>query len=151
MDAAHKRRALIAAAAFAGVAWPGLAGADPVSFKVPMSGAQCVPSVEPSGTGTAGLTYDPSSRTVAWDIAYSGFSSATTMAHFHGPAKRGQNGPVVVWVSTQGTPPANPLTGSAVLTPEQAQQLAAGEWYLNVHSQAHPACEIRGQVTPPKN
>lgn len=143
-------RALIPVALFASLASLGPARADPVSFKVPLTGVQCVPSVDTSGSGTADLTYDPATRTVSWNIAYGGLSSTTTMAHFHGPAKQGQNGPVVVWLSTQGTPCPNPLTGSASLTPEQAQQFAAGDWYVNVHSLSHPACEIRGQVTPPK-
>ena len=73
------------------------------------------------------------------------------MAHFHGPAKAGQNAPPVIWLSKQGSPPANPMTGSATLTPEQAKQFTDGEWYINVHSQAHPAGEICGQVVPPKN
>jgi hypothetical protein len=28
--------------------------------------------------------------------------------------------------------------------------MTAGEWYINVHTQANPGGEIRGQVTPPK-
>jgi hypothetical protein len=73
------------------------------------------------------------------------------MAHFHGPAAEGKNAPPTIWLSTQGSPPANPITGSATLTPEQAKQFSAGEWYINVHSQSHPAGEIRGQVVPPKS
>jgi hypothetical protein len=73
------------------------------------------------------------------------------MAHFHGPAKAGQNAPPVIWLSTQGSTPANPIAGTATLTPDQAQQFQAGEWYVNVHTQSHPAGEIRGQVLPPKS
>ena len=39
----------------------------------------------------------------------------------------------------------------ATLTPEQAKQFSDGEWYVNVHTQSHPAGEIRGQVVPPKS
>ena len=141
---------LIPFAALAFVAGPAIARAEPVSFKVPLKGAECVPAVDTSGTGTADLTYDPSTRKVSWNIAYSGLSSAATMAHFHGPAKQGQNAAVVVWLTNQGSPPANPITGSAILTAEQAKQFAAGDWYVNVHTQSHPACEIRGYVMPPK-
>ena len=35
---------------------------------------------------------------------------------------------------------------AATLTPEQAQQFSAGEWYINVHTQDHQAGEIRGQI-----
>lgn len=151
MDTTISRRAIILVAFLMGVAWTGLAQAESLSFKVPLTGAQSVPPVETSGTGTADLTYDPATRVVTWNITYSGLSSPTTMAHFHGPAAQGTNGPVVIWLTTQGSPPGNPMTGQATLTPEQAQQFAAGNWYVNVHTQSHPAGEIRGWVIPPKS
>lgn len=127
------------------------ASADPISFKVSLTGAQGVPAVETNGSGTAALTYDPATRVVSWNISYGGLSSQTTMAHFHGPAKQGQNAGPVIWLSTEGSEPPNPMTGTATLTPEQAQQFSAGAWYVNVHTKSHPAGEIRGQVIPPKN
>jgi len=151
MNATKFQRALVPFAIVLGLAGSGVARADATSFKVPLTGAQCVPAVDTSGSGAADLTYDPATRVVTWNITYSGLSSPSTMAHFHGPAKVGQNAPPVIWLSTQGSPPANPMTGSATLTPEQAQQFSAGEWYINVHTQSHPAGEIRGQVIAPKN
>ena len=144
------RRAVVAAAFGANICWSGLAQAEASSLNVPLTGASCVPAVETSGTGTAELTYDPATRVVTWQIPYNGLSSPTTMAHFHGPATPGKNGPVVIWLTTQGSPPGNPITGQVTLTPEQAQQFVAGDWYVNVHTQSHPACELRGQVIPPK-
>jgi CHRD domain len=149
MNAANIRRAVVPFALLMGAAWTA-ASAAPVSFKVPLTGAQCVPPVDTSGSGTADLTYDPATRVVTWNIPYAGLSSATTMAHFHGPAKQGKNAPPVIWLNKQGAPPPNPITGSATLTPEQAKQFTDGEWYVNVHTQSHPAGEIRGQVVPPK-
>ncbi len=151
MYATTLQRTLVPFAVVLGLAGAGLAHAEPASFKVELTGAQSAPPVETSGTGTAEVTYDPATRTVTWNIAYSGLSSPATMAHFHGPAKAGQNAPPVIWLSKQGSPPANPMTGSATLTPEQAKQFTDGEWYINVHSQSHPAGEIRGQVVPPKS
>jgi hypothetical protein len=72
------------------------------------------------------------------------------MAHFHGPAEPGKNAGVLIWLTKQGSPVESPIKGEATLTPEQAQQLMAGEWYVNVHTQAHAAGEIRGQVVLPK-
>jgi CHRD domain len=150
MDTAISRRAILASVCMMGLAWVGAAAAAPVTFKVPLTGAQSVPPVNTSGTGTADLTYDPATREVTWNITYGEMSSPVTMAHFHGPAKKGQNGPVVIWLSKKGSPPTSPITGSATLTPEQAKQFEADEWYVNVHTQSNPAGEIRGQVTPPK-
>jgi CHRD domain len=151
MNATTFRRALVPFALVLGVAGAGVAQADAESFKVELSGGQSVPPVDTSGSGTAEVTYDPATRVVTWSIAYNGLSSPATMAHFHGPAKAGQNAPPTIWLSKQGSPPANPITGSATLTPEQATQFSDGEWYINVHTQAHPAGEIRGQVIPPKS
>jgi CHRD domain len=151
MNAATFQRAFVPLAIVLGLVGAGVARADPESFKVELTGAQSVPAVDTSGSGTAELTYDPATRVVTWNIAYSGLSGPATMAHFHGPAKAGQNAPVVVWLSKQGSSAANPLTGSATLTPEQAKEFSDGEWYINVHTQAHPAGEIRGQVIPPKS
>ena len=103
------------------------------------------------GLGDRGADLRPATRVVTWNITYNGLSSPTTMAHFHGPAKQGQNAAPVIWLSTKGSPPTNPITGTATLTPEQAKQFTDGEWYVNVHTKAHPAGEIRGQVVLPKS
>jgi len=39
------------------------------------------------------------------------------------------------------------LVGEAVITADQAAQLADGQWYVNLHTDAFPDGEIRGQVT----
>jgi hypothetical protein len=146
------RRIVIVAACTAAVAaWAVASKAAPESFKVALTGAKQVPPVETSGTGTADLTYDPATRVVTWNITYSGLSAPATMAHFHGPAAAGKNGPVAVWLSKKGSAPESPIKGEATLTPEQAEQFTAGEWYINVHTSTHPAGEIRGQVVPPKS
>ena len=150
MAAVSFHRVVAPFAVLLGLVWMGAALAEPVSFTVPLTGAQCVPPVDTSGSGTANLTYDSTIRAVTWKIPYSGLSSPATMAHFHGPAVAGKNAPPVIWLNTQGAPPPNPMTGSATLTPEQAKQFSAGEWYVNVHTQSHPAGEIRGQIVPPK-
>jgi hypothetical protein len=151
MGKAVSRRAAVAIAVLVGVAWAGgLVLAAPISFKVALSGAQQVPPVQTAGSGTADLTYDPTTRVVTWSVTYSGLSSPATMAHFHGPAAEGKNAAVVIWLSKQGSPAESPIKGEATLTPEQAQQFMAGEWYINVHTRDHAPGEIRGQVMPPK-
>ena len=106
-------RRVILVAFWMGVAWPGVAQAELLSLKVPLTGASCVPPVETNGTGTAELTYDAATQVVTWRIVYSGLSSPTTMAHFHGPAAPDKKGPVVIWLAPQGSSPENPITGQA--------------------------------------
>jgi hypothetical protein len=151
MNDALSRRAFVVMAIvlLAWTAWPGLVQAAPITFKVPLSGGQEVPPVFPAGAGIADLTYDPGTRVVTWSVAYSDLSGPATMAHFHGPAQPGKNAPVLVWLIKQGSPMESPINGQATLTPDQARQFAAGEWYINIHTQAHPEGEIRGQVLTP--
>jgi hypothetical protein len=151
MPFALTRRAVFVTACLAGVMYAGLATAAPMSFNVPLSGAQQVPPVQTSGSGVAALTYDPGTRDLSWSITYSGLSGPATMAHFHGPAASGKNAAVVLWMSTKGSPATSPITGKATLTPDQAKDFLAGQWYVNVHTAANPAGEIRGQVMPPKS
>jgi hypothetical protein len=151
MHTGVSRRALLALAPLALVASMTVALAAPMSFSVALTGAQQVPPVTTPGSGTANLTYDAASRVLTWSVTYSGLSGPATMAHFHGPADAGKNGPVVVWISEHGATPASPITGQATLTPDQAAQFTAGQWYVNVHTKDHPGGEIRGQVVPPKS
>lgn len=139
---------------FGGLALAGtlsVAQAAPVSFSVPLTGAQEVPAVQTPGTGTAAITYDAATRIVTWNITFSGLSSTATMAHFHGPAAAGKNAGVKVAISQKDAKElTSPLTGQATLSADDAKILEAGEMYVNVHSKNHPGGELRGQVMVPK-
>ncbi|MCC8402393.1 CHRD domain-containing protein [Paraburkholderia sp. MMS20-SJTN17] len=139
---------------FSGLALAGtltLAQAAPVSFDVPLTGAQQVPPVTTPGSGNAKLTYDPSTRVVTWNITFSGLTSPATMAHFHGPAPTGKNASPKVWISQKGAMEVtSPMTGQATLSPDEAKMFEAGDMYINVHTKNNPGGEIRGQVMPPK-
>jgi len=149
MTGALPRWVVFSLAGLAGIAWVGCVAAAPVTFEVPLSGAQQVPPVKTAGTGTADLTWNPTKRTVSWHITYRDMSSPVTMAHFH-HAPKGENGKVRVWLTHRGRPVASPIVGKATLSRTEAKQFEAGEWYINVHTKKHPAGEIRGQVIPPK-
>ena len=152
MAVSYSRRNIVVAACSAGLmVLLRPAEAAPLAFKVDMNGAQQVPPVQTGASGTADLTYDPATRMLTWTVSYAGLSGPATMAHLHGPATQGKNAPPVIWLSEKGAAVSSPIKGQATLTPEQAQQMMGGEWYINVHTQANPNGEIRGQVTPPKS
>jgi hypothetical protein len=140
---------------FGGLALAGtltLVQAAPVSFQVPLTGAQQVPPVQTPGSGSADLTYDPSTRVVTWNVTFSGLSSQATMAHFHGPAPAGKNAGVKVWLSQKGKMEmTSPISGQTTLSPDDAKMFEAGDMYINVHTKNNPDGEIRGQVAPPKS
>ena len=119
-----------------------VASAEQMKFKADLTGGEEVPPVETSATGTTDVTYDTDTKKLTWTLEYSGLSGDATAAHFHGPADPGENaGPVVPIPDA-----ASGSQGEADLTEEQAADLQAGKWYVNVHTAANPNGEIRGQV-----
>ncbi len=108
-----------------------------------MFGAYEVPQVVTNGLGIAVMFINPTERSAAYAAFWQGLSGPATMAHFHrGPV--GQNGPVVESMTiVAGVAAAGTWSD---LTNEDLNDLASGNIYLNVHTEANPAGEIRGQV-----
>src|SRR3989440_1256950 len=129
--------ALGAAIAFAGPAFA-------EKMKATLDGKSEVPANTSAGTGTADIDYDAASKKLSWKVTYSGLSGPATAAHFHGPAEAGKNAGVAVPIANIASSPAE---GSATLTDAQAADLAAGKYYVNIHTAANPGGEILGQVT----
>jgi CHRD domain len=101
-----------------------------------------LPPNETTGIGTVTVTFDPTTRRLTWDGAYSGLTGPATGAYFQGPAEPGRNAGVVVTI----TPPTNPLKGSVTLTDTQAVNLMLGHWYVNIYTDANKGGELRGQL-----
>jgi len=126
----------------AAVTFAGSASAE--KLKATLDGKTEVPANTSAGTGTADIDYDADSKKLTWKVTYSGLSGPATAAHFHGPAEAGKNAGVAVAIPNATT---SPVEGSATLTDAQAADLLAGKYYVNIHTQANPGGEIRGQVT----
>jgi hypothetical protein len=135
-------RQSLLAAGFA-VAFAGGALAATEHYHATLSAAAEVPPTRSTGSGEANVTLDTGTHELTWDITFSGFSSEVIAAHIHGPAEAGKNAGVVVPL---GNAPRSPLHGSAKLTAEQEKQLAAGLYYVNVHSKDDPSGAVRGQL-----
>jgi CHRD domain len=118
--------------------------AETITYKATMNAQNEVPPNDTKGTGTAELSYDTATKMLTWTVTFSGLSGPATASHFHGPAEPGKNAGVAVLI---GNNPTSPAKGSATLTDAQAADLAAGRWYVNVHTAANRPGEIRGQVT----
>ena len=107
---------------------------------VTLTGANEDPAVTTSASGTGTIT-------IAADGAVSGSMTVTGMAptagHIHQGAP-GVNGPVIVPFTQSGNTFTAPP--GAKLTEAQLAAYRAGNLYVNVHSAAHPAGEIRAQL-----
>jgi len=131
----------LAGAAFAALVLTGTpALSETVNLKASLNGAAEVPPNLSKGTASVAATYDTASRKLAWKGTVSGLSGNPTAAHFHGPAEPGKNAGVAIPITSISS-------GEATLTDAQAADLLAGMWYVNIHTSANPAGEIRGQVT----
>ena len=130
----------IACAALLAVAVP--AKAEMLNMKASLSPNEEVPPTNSKGTGSVTATYDTTSKKLTWKGSYSGLSGPATAAHFHA-GEKGKNGGVAIPIA----PATSPLEGSATLNDAQAADLMAGKLYVNIHTAANKAGEIRGQLT----
>ena len=107
-----------------------------------MTGAQEVPANTSTASGSSiRVAHD---RSVSGGVRYTGMLA--TVAHIH-EAPVGANGPVIVpLVKTADGMFAVPA--GTLLTPSQHASYQAGNLYVNVHSAAYPAGEIRAQLKP---
>jgi hypothetical protein len=108
-----------------------------------LNGASEVPPNTSPGTGTLTGKFLREEHILQWSVTYEGLTGPATAAHFHGPASDAENAPPVLPITGNL---ASPIEGEAALTPEQEEQLLAGNWYFNIHTAANPGGEIRGQV-----
>ncbi|HXZ84962.1 MAG TPA: CHRD domain-containing protein [Myxococcota bacterium] len=117
--------------------------AETITYTTSLKGSDEVPPNDSKATGTVEAKYDTATMKLSYTVTYSGLSGPATAAHFHGPAKPGENAGPVITLSGKLD---SPIKGEATLTKAQAQDLANGMWYLNVHTAAHASGEIRGQL-----
>jgi CHRD domain len=137
------RTAGLATIAFTTLAfWTIPAFAEATKFKANLAASSEVPANDSKGTGVANVSYDAASKTMTWSVTFSALTGSATAAHFHGPADVGANAGVAVPIPGS----ASPMAGEATLTDEQAADLVAEKWYVNVHTDAHKDGEIRGQM-----
>ena len=120
-----------------------MASSAPSGSNVTLSGAQEVPPVATAATGSGTITV-LMDRSVSGTVSTSGV--AGTAAHIH-LAAPGQNGPVIVPLNKTGENLWS-VPDSIRFNDAQSEAYRLGNLYVNVHSAANPAGEIRGQVKP---
>lgn len=121
---------------------PAFAAGGSAAYRAALTGGSEVPATEAKGMGEVTATFDPATKRLSWTGNYSGLTGPVTAAHFHGPAKAGENAGVLVPV----TATSSPFSGEATLDDAKAADLEAGRLYFNLHTAANPKGELRGQV-----
>ena len=116
---------------------------EPTTVQVALSGDEEVPPVATTASGEATVTLDGAVLSVSG--SYEGMTA--TVAHIHGPAAPGVNAGVLFPLDVDAA--TTSVSGEFTLTEDQLAELADGLYYVNVHSAAYPAGEIRGQIVLP--
>ena len=134
------RLLLTAALGLALVFAPSPAAAD-TQFEANLSAAQeFPPNASPaSGTGTFSLNVAETQLTIF--VTFSGLLAPQTAAHIHGAAPPGMNAGVIFPL-----PIGSPVNAVWAIPLARVADLKNGLLYVNVHSQAFPGGEIRGQI-----
>ncbi len=119
-----------------------------IPIKGTFSGAQEVPANTSAATGTVVGSYETQSGLLAIKVGYSGLTANATAAHIH-RAPAGVSGPVIINFAPLGfTFGAQSGTFSKIilLNTTQAEDLLAGNLYVNIHNASFPGGEIRAQL-----
>ena len=111
---------------------------------VPLSGAQEVPAVATTASGSVALTFNDENGDFVVNVNTSGVDDATA-AHIH-QGIAGTNGGVVAALS-QDAETLSHWSAEGTLDEDGQEALEAGELYINVHTPANPGGELRGQLT----
>jgi PKD repeat protein len=116
-----------------------------VTFSATLAGAEETPPNESTATGTAAATLG-SDGTLSYSVNSTGFATPFRAAHVHhgGP---GVAGPILFAIEC--SPAGTSCTGvSPPLGAAERTALLAGNTYFNLHTDAYPGGEIRGQLVP---
>lgn len=115
------------------------------------SGAQEVPAVTTTGTGTLTGEYDGDDNKLEYKIEWQNLSGTVTQAHIHGPALPGVNGGVLIPLTIVTNGISGKLEGEVSLPDSVENFLLQGKLYYNLHTTLNPSGEIRGQVSATKD
>ncbi len=110
------------------------------------------------GSGTATIDWMAASSTFTYTLSWSNLTGDATMAHIHYGAV-GVNGPIVIPFFMSTMPATNSITGTLTSADfladpsagintiaDVATAIQDGNAYVNIHTKAYPAGELRGQL-----
>ena len=150
------------------------AQAAPITYTTTLSGANEIPAVSSTGTGSATITYDSVTHLLGLNINFADLVSPTTASHIHCCAVQpGNNAGVATTTPTFAGFPLGVTSGTYVNTLDLtlasswnpsfitsvfaggtiagaeaalANALGNNMAYLNIHTVANPGGEIRGPI-----
>lgn len=128
-------------------------------FRAKLSGHEVVPAVKTKAKGEAEFKLSKDGKELSYKLTVKNIENVTA-AHIH-KGKKGQSGPPLAGlfagpkkegkfsgVLAEGTVTDKELMGELQGKPldELVKLIKSGDLYVNVHTDAHPDGEIRGQI-----
>jgi hypothetical protein len=115
-------------------------------FRADLSGAREVPATDSKGEGYFSAVYRPSTKVLEYRINLVRLSGPVRQVGLYGPAASDQNAVQVVPIDVPFYADRSTLNDGVTLTEQQAREVLAGLWYVNVLTEKYPDGEIRGQI-----
>ena len=134
---------------------------SPVDFNsagLPMTGAQEVPAVTTSASGTIDITYSKSTKTLSYTITWQNLSGPVAALYIHGPSQPGYQGSILqkAIASSGGVVTPNPAKYGASASYSgfiyvdgikiKESDVIYNKLYANIYTAANQAGEIRGRL-----
>ena len=123
------------------------------TFSATLTAEQETEEVVTEGSGMATATLRSNGTDLFFDITASGLTGAVRAAHFHN-APAGEEGEIVlvldpfIIVAEGDVQILGTVQMSDITVDDPLQELLAGTLYINLHTDAFPGGELRGQLLP---
>lgn len=122
---------------------------DTVAASATLDPGQETADVSSSGSGSFEGTFDKSNGQFSFTLNWQDLTGPPAMMHFHGPAAPGVDAGVKIGIGGFPEAASGSVSGTVTVEEEDRADLLNGKWYVNIHTEAYGAGEIRGQVTFP--
>ncbi|MFN8059488.1 MAG: CHRD domain-containing protein [Vicinamibacterales bacterium] len=156
------RTGLVAAAMVVAAATSPKMQTNKIVLTAQLEGGQEVPGIASGSVGNAVVTIDRAAGTISYEVNIYNLPTGIVASHIHAGSP-GVAGPVILNFTVPAVGQSNDFkisgsltAGDVVARPAQGigsfedaiVAIASGGTYVNVHTQANPGGEIRGQLCP---
>lgn len=125
---------------------------DYAKTSIVMSGAQETPAVNTAALGSMDVFYSKTTKILSYKVTWSGLTGIPSAMHVHGLAPVSYAAPVFQTILSAPNavtfPASGTYSGTLLIDGVAAKEvdLLNGLYYINIHTAAFPAGEIRGQI-----